>query len=152
MYLILLTLATNQCTNKENVIDSNCDFQILRFNRNQVKCHDTGQYKKYCNHYAIPNEFQVMKKVGIGNQYVYTFKPQAIYTESHNNKHKKASFYYKFTCDNKNNNPKLELTIYPTSDDNQVVTLVAVITLLVLVCILVSMCIIITVKITMILL
>ena len=81
-----------------------------------------------------------MKEVGIGNQDVYTFKPQAIYTETHNSKHKDASFYYKFTCDNKNNNPKLELTIYPTSDVNPLVTLVAVIILFVLVCILVGMC------------
>lgn len=127
MYLIFLTLVINQYIYKENIVDSNCDFQILRFNRNQVKCHNTGQYEKYCNHYAIPNEFKVMKEVGIGNQYVYTFKPQAIYTEIHNSKHKNASFYYKFTCDNKNNNPKLELTIYPTSDVNPLVTLVAII-------------------------
>ena len=140
MYLILLTLATNQCTYKENIVTNNCDFQILRFNRNQVKCHDTGQYEKYCNHYAIPNEFQVMKEVGIGNQDVYTFKPQAIYTESHNSKRKDASFYYKFTCDNKNNNPNLELTIYPTSDVNPVVTLIVVIIIFVLVCMLIGMC------------
>ena len=74
-----------------------------------------------------------------GNQDVYTFKPQAIYTESHNSKRKDASFYYKFTCDNKNNNPKLELTIYPTSDVNPLVTLVAVIILFVLVVIIIKL-------------
>lgn len=140
MYLILFTLATHQCSYKENTVTNNCDFQILRFNRNQVKCHDTGQYQKYCNHYAIPNEFQVMKEVGIGNQDVYTIKPQAIYTETQHSKRKDASFYYKFTCDNKNNIPNLELIIYPTSDVNPLVTLVVIIILFVLLCFLVGMC------------
>jgi hypothetical protein len=35
MYLTLLTLATNECIYKENIIDGNCDFQIHCFNRNQ---------------------------------------------------------------------------------------------------------------------
>jgi hypothetical protein len=44
---------------RENVLTNNCDFDILRFQRNEIMCIDYGIHKKFCNHYALNKEFLV---------------------------------------------------------------------------------------------
>ena len=132
---MILTMAINEYSYKENIINNNCEFQILRIAKNEVKCYDTGKYVKYCNHYAIPTEFQIIKEIGIGNKEILTFKPQGIYTETENTKQKDASFYYKFTCNNENNIPNLELIIYPSSDVNPITNVFTIILIIIFICI-----------------
>lgn len=143
MYLILLTLGNSfdkkQYNIQNNIINNNCEFQILRINRNQVKCYDKGEYEKYCKHYSIPNEFKVIKEIGIGNQDIYIFKPESIYKETNNNKIKLASFNYRFTCNKNTNIPNLEVIINPTYDISPFVTLFVIILLLLLICIIFSL-------------
>ena len=111
IYLNLLTYYPEDL--RENTINNNCDFNIIRFKRNEVMCVDYGLNKKYCDHYALPNEFIVLKELSVGNNEKYTIKPSAIYEEFTYNKIKLADFYYSFTCSNEDNEPRLLLTIVP---------------------------------------
>ena len=125
---------------KEDIVNSDCDFQVLRFRKNEVKCYDMGKHEKYCDHYSIPHEFKVTKEIGIGNQDVFTFTPHAMYTETSNSKTKIASFYYRFTCNKQTNNPKLQLIIYPTTDVSPVVALIMFLVIVFILGLLFSMC------------
>ena len=98
---------------RENTINNNCDFNIIRFKRNEVMCIDYGLNKKYCNHFILPNEFIVLKELAAGNNEKYIIKPYAIYEESSYNKVKLADFYYSFTCSNEDNEARLLLNIVP---------------------------------------
>lgn len=111
IYLNLLTYYPADL--RENTINNNCDFNIIRFKQNEVMCIDYGLNKKYCHHFALPNEFIVLKELSVGNNEKYTIKPNAIYEEFTYNKIKLADFYYSFTCSKEDNEPRLLLTIVP---------------------------------------
>ena len=78
--------------NSENYIDNTCKFNTIRIRRNQVICNDYGVNVKYCDHYAIPEEFTIVKEIGVGNSDVFTIKPYAMYEEYNNRKRLLASF------------------------------------------------------------
>ena len=98
---------------EKNYIRNTCSFDIVRIKKNNIKCFDYGYYSSYCNHYSLPSEFVITKEKSLGNKYVYTIKPEAIYEKTNYNKIKIADFYYNFYCDNSDNQVKLYLTIVP---------------------------------------
>ena len=49
---------------RENKINNDCDFNIIRIKKKDIICYDFGLNKNYCNNYAIPNEIIVIKKKG----------------------------------------------------------------------------------------
>ena len=97
-----------------NTINSDCDFQVLRFKRKDINCYDRGVNKLYCKSNIIAKEFTIKKELGVGNKVNYIIKPQAMYEEINNVEYKIADFQYFFYCDNNYNLPKLSLNIYPT--------------------------------------
>lgn len=98
---------------RENKINSDCDFNIIRIKKKHIICYDFGLNKNYCNHYAIPNEFIVTKEKGL-NQDNIIIKPEKMYEEFSNNKVLMANFYYSFICNKYDIEPILELNIVPT--------------------------------------
>ena len=100
--------------NRKNVIKNTCEFNTIRFKREHANCLDLGQYQKYCNDNNLANEFVVTREIGVGNKPVYTIKPTAMWEEFDNNRYKKADFYYNFYCDERDNEPQLQLNIIPT--------------------------------------
>ncbi len=116
IYLNLLSLSSFPISMRENIIKSNCEFEIIRFKKNDIDCMDYGKYVSYCNHYAMPEEFTVLKEKGINYKEIITIKPYAIYEKSNNNKIKLADFYYDFKCNKEDNEAKLYLTIVPLYD------------------------------------
>lgn len=101
---------------RENNINSNCDFDIIRIKKQDVLCNDYGVYKKYCNHYSIPDEFTIKKEIGMQNKEQLNIKPDIMYEETYDNKIVLADFYYIFNCDRLDNEPRLYLKIIPISD------------------------------------
>jgi len=118
MLFLYLNLLTNYQEMRENNIKNTCNFQIVRFKKSEVSCIDTGKYSFYCNHYALPYEFVIIKEKTVNNKDLYTIKPEAIYEETNYNKIILANFYYNFKCSKKDNEPKLSLIIVPSNDNS----------------------------------
>ena len=121
--LTILILSHQECSHnslclvRENIIQNNCNFNIIRFNKNELLCSDYGINKKYCNHYSLPNEFTITKEIGVNKKENIIIKPYALWeTNDINFKIKVADFYYTFTCSNKDNFPKLILNIVPKKE------------------------------------
>lgn len=113
IYLMYISSINFPNEMRENYIRNTCSFDIVRIKKNNIKCFDYGYYSSYCNHYSLPSEFVIRKEKSLGNKYVYTIKPEAIYEKTNYNKIKIADFYYNFYCDNSDNQAKLYLTIVP---------------------------------------
>ena len=128
---ILLALSYEYPFERENTIENSCDFDILRIKKKDVMCSDYGTYVKYCNHYSIPEEFVIYNEKGINGK-IITIKPYALWEETSSSKTKLADFYYIFTCDNRDNYPKLIQHIVPVygKDINPLIYLVVIIILI----------------------
>ena len=113
-----LTLAVSFITN-DNYINSDCEFDIIRLNKNQIKCIDSGVNKKYCNHYKFPNEIKITKERGIGLNDKFIFSPQAMYEEKDDKVYKMLDFKYSFYCDKNHNYPDLSVYLTPTKKYNK---------------------------------
>ena len=83
---------------RENIIDSNCIFDIIRIQKKDIICNDYGLNKKYCDHYSIPEEFRINKEVGINNKNSYNIKPTIMYKQILDNRIILADFYFTFKC------------------------------------------------------
>jgi len=102
---------------RENIIQNNCNFDIIRISKTELLCSDYGINKQYCNHYSLPQEFTVTKEFGVNNKENIIIKPYALWeTDDRNYKKKVADFYYTFTCSNLDNFPKLILNIVPKKE------------------------------------
>lgn len=101
---------------RENNIKNNCNFNIIRFKKSEVPCID--KYSFYCNNYALPYEFVIIKEKTVNNKDLYTIKPEAIYKETNYNKIILANFYYNFRCNKEDNKPKLSVIIVPSNDNS----------------------------------
>ena len=117
---------------RENVIRNDCEFEIIRFKRDEVDCFDYGKNVRYCNHYAMPNEYVVTKEKGINLKEVNTIKPDFLYKKTDYNKLKLADFYYEFTCNKIDSDPKLLLNIVPVNDNSALISCLYFIGLLLL--------------------
>ena len=115
-FVALITIAHYSIKMDENIIENNCNFNTVRFNRNDVMCADYGVYKKYCKSYYMPYEFIVTKEHGLNYKLNYNIEPKAIFEEYSNKKTVLANIYYRFTCSNEDNEPKLMLNIVPLND------------------------------------
>ena len=113
---MLLSFSYYPASIHENVINNECNFNILHFKKHQVKCFDHGINKKYCNTYSIPNDFVILKEYGLDYNENINIYPNGIYKyyNSGANSIKLAHFYYSFNCDNITKEAKLLLTILPT--------------------------------------
>ena len=135
MALLISTFLLADCQNfqKEHNIQNNCEFDILRIKKSDIICNDYGKYNKFCNHYAQPQEFVVHNENGINGKHII-IKPSAIWEETDYGKEKLADFYYTFTCDNRNNYPKLIQNIVPTpgNDNNPLVLLIFIIVIVIM--------------------
>ena len=109
MFLTTLVLLNSVI---EHSITNECDFNVIRFKKNTVKCIDNGVYAKLCNHYSLPDEFKVIKEKGLNNIDHFEFEPKRMIREIGDNKKIMAEFEYDFIC-KKNQPAKLELNIYP---------------------------------------
>ncbi len=99
---------------RKNIIENTCEFNTLRFQKNDVICIDLGQNAKYCNSNNLANEFVVNKEIGIGNKEVYIIKPTVMWEEIGNDRYRMADFYYSLHCNHQDNKPELTLKILPT--------------------------------------
>ena len=109
----LVVLSSNKY--HKNEVRNTCEFNTIRFNREDVNCLDMGQHVSYCNNRNLPQEFVVTKELGIGNKEIITIKPEAMWEEVDNTRFKMANFQYNFYCDNQDNEPQLMLNILPTT-------------------------------------
>ena len=141
-WLTTITIFTNinQCNIDRNNIDNTCDFEKIRILKKDIKCTDTGQYSKYCNHYSLPNEFIVTKEIGVGNKENIIIKPQGIFRETEYSKQQIAKFTYNFICHNENGIPNLDLIISPKNDINPIWTFLFVIIIIILCIMVASIC------------
>lgn len=98
---------------RENSISNTCEFKILHFHKKDIMCIDYGINKKYCNHFSLPNKFNVYNEIGLNNKENIIIEPYAMYEEYSNYKTKIATFYYSFTCSHLDNEAKLLLNIVP---------------------------------------
>jgi len=132
----LMILSNHFSLERENIIQNNCDFDILRIKKSDRMCSDYGKYVKYCNHYSQPQEFLVYNENGINGKHI-TIKPSAIWEETDNSKTKLADFYYTFTCDSHDKQPKLIQHIVPApgQDVNPLIMLILVALILIIMCI-----------------
>jgi hypothetical protein len=136
LQLAHIFLLTNTCQNqRENVINNNCDFDILRIKKSDIMCSDYGTYVKYCNHYSLPQEFLVYNENGINGKHI-TIKPSAMWKETDNNKVKLADFYYTFTCDNRDKEPRLiqHIVPKPEHDTNPLFMLIFLVLIVIIIC------------------
>lgn len=101
---------------REDIINSNCDFDIIHIKKQDIVCNDYGVNKKYCDHYSIPDEFTIKQEIGLENKVNFNIKPRRMYQETYDNKIVLADFYYIFNCDRVDNESQLYLKIIPTSD------------------------------------
>tara|TARA_B100000963_G_scaffold202965_1_gene176756 strand:- start:161 stop:703 length:543 start_codon:yes stop_codon:yes gene_type:complete len=118
--LILLLFNTNYALPfdfplRENIIENTCNFQIIRFNKNDVTCVDYGMNVNYCHHHIIPDEFIIHNEVGVNNKKNFIIKPYSVWSQSNINQ-KVLDFHYVFRCDGKYNEPSLLVNIVPTSE------------------------------------
>lgn len=98
---------------RTNIIQNSCEFDIIRIKREDIMCSDYGTNKKYCNHFALSQEFVITNEIGIENKKNIVIKPYVMYFDFGDNKHKVADYYYTFTCSHEDNFPKLILNIVP---------------------------------------
>ena len=131
----VMILSNHFSLERENIIQNNCHFDILRIKKSDRMCSDYGKYAKYCNHYSQPQEFLVYNENGINGKHI-VIKPSALWQETDNNKIKLADFYYTFTCDNRDKQPKLIQHIVPTpgQDINPLIMLTLFVLLLIIMC------------------
>ena len=131
----VMILSNHFSLERENIIQNNCEFDILRIKKSDRMCSDYGQYVKYCNHYSQPQEFLVYNENGVNGKHI-TIKPSAMWRETDNSKTKLADFYYTFTCDNRDKEPKLIQHIVPSpgQDMNPLIMLTLLILLLIVIC------------------
>lgn len=115
-------------------INNQCNFDILRINKQDISCIDYGKYSKYCNHYAQPNEFIVYNEKGLKGKQI-TIKPSAMWEETDNNKYKIADFYYTFKCNKNDNTPTLIQHIVPTKGYDINPIYIIVVLIIIIVCI-----------------
>ena len=125
---------------RENKINNDCDFNIIRIKKKDIICYDFGLNKNYCNHYAIPNEIIVIKEKGLNRDNII-IKPESMYEEFNYNKVLMAKFYYSFVCNKYHSEPILELNIVPTKQydlslGEQLFQLLFILSLLILISIL----------------
>ncbi len=109
----VMILSNHFSLERENIIQNNCEFDILRIKKSDRMCSDYGQYVKYCNHYSQPQEFLIYNENGINGKHI-VIKPSAMWRETDNSKTKLADFYYTFTCDSRDKEPKLIQHIVPS--------------------------------------
>lgn len=113
MIAIIYTL-TISTLNTQNVINNNCNFDIVRMKKTDVQCINYGKYVNYCTHYSRPNEIIITNEKGINNSNI-VIKPTKMWQEIDFNKYKMADFYYTFTCNNEHGTLSLIQHIVPTS-------------------------------------
>ena len=138
--LVNLLLMTNLDIPKV-YINNECNFDILRINKQDISCIDYGKYSMYCNHYSQPNEFIVYNEKGLKGKQI-TIKPSAMWEETDNNKYKIADFYYTFKCNKNDNTPILIQHIVPTKqyDVNPIYIIVLFIIIIIIIIICVLFC------------
>jgi hypothetical protein len=131
----VMILSNHFSLERENIIQNNCEFDILRIKKSDRMCTDYGKYAKYCNHYSQPQEFLIYNENGINGKHI-VIKPSAMWQETDNSKTKLADFYYTFTCDNRDKQPKLIQHIVPTpgQDMNPLIMLTLFVLLLIVMC------------------
>lgn len=98
---------------RQHKISNSCEFDIVRLKRNEVSCIDLGLHKKYCHHPGVSKEFVITKENGIVKNTII-IKPEVMYEEVNGQKYTMAKFYYTFSCDYYEKQPRLELNIVPT--------------------------------------
>ena len=113
-YFIILSVSHTYKGNYENIVQNECNFDVLKIQRNDIKCIDYGINKKYCDHYSQAKEITITKKKNSNN--VIISAPHGMWEDSyhHHSKYdstKIASFYYTFSC--KNDKPSLTQHIIP---------------------------------------
>ena len=113
--LLFLTTLSHLSTNFDN-IQSDCEFNILRFKRFDVWCQDMGKNSEYCNHNNLAKEFLVMKEIGLNNIEKITIKPRAMYENINGFDYKMADFKYFFKCSKGDSDALLTLQITPTKN------------------------------------
>lgn len=128
----LLALSYDFQFERENIIENSCSFDILRIRKKDIMCSDYGINVKYCDHNSQPEEFVIYNEKGINGK-IITIKPYALWKETSNDKKKVADFYYTFTCDYRDNHPKLIQHIIPVpgEDINPLIYLVIIVILIV---------------------
>lgn len=99
---------------RENIIENTCNFQIIRFSKEEVTCVDYGFNTNYCNDFVIPYEFTVESEIGLENKKNLVIRPYAIWSELATLE-KVLDFYYIFRCDSKYNEATLQVNIVPTN-------------------------------------
>ena len=123
--LTLFTISYQECSQnnfgdyilQKNIINNNCSFDIIRINRLDVLCNDYGVNKKYCNHFSLPNEFIVIKELGVNSKENIIIKPYAMWiTDDKFYKKKIADFHYTYKCSSNNNIPVLIINIIPRKE------------------------------------
>ena len=131
----VMILSNHFSLERENIIQNNCEFDILRIKKSDRMCSDYGQYVKYCNHYSQPQEFLIYNENRINGKHI-VIKPSAMWQETDNSKTKLADFYYTFTCDSGDKEPKLIQHIVPSpgQDMNPLIMLTLLILLLIVMC------------------
>lgn len=117
LFIYLNILSSYPIQMRENVIRNDCEFEIVRFKKDDADCLDYGKNARYCNHYTMPNEYVVTKEKGINLKEVFTIKPDGLYRKTDYNTLKLADFYYDFTCNRIDNEARLLLTIVPVNDN-----------------------------------
>ena len=135
----IFLLVNNFDLKRENTIQNSCNFDILRISKNDRKCIDYGKYKNYCNHYSQPEEF-IIKNENTLNGKEIIINPKAMWEETNNGRFKVANFYYTFTCDKYNKNPKLIQHIVPRPNYDlhpiyNIIFFVIIILILIIICV-----------------
>ncbi len=115
-FVTLITIAHYSINMDENIIENNCNFNIVRFGRNDIMCSDYGFNKKYCKTDYLPHEFIITKEHGLNYNLNYNIEPKAIFQKYSVKNTVLANIYYRFTCSNEDNEPKLILNIVPLND------------------------------------
>ena len=115
LFAFYLVTISNLSTNLD-IIQSDCEFKTLRFNRQDIWCQDMGLNKKYCGHNSIAKEFLVIKEIGLNNIEKITIKPRAMYENINGIDYKMADFSYFFRCSKGDTDALLTLQITPTKN------------------------------------
>jgi hypothetical protein len=97
-----------------NVINNNCDFDIIRIKKEHIMCNDLGIYKKYCNSRYQPEEFIIYNEKTVNKKQI-TIKPYNLIISTNYYKKEIAKYYYYFTCNNADNYPRLIQHIIPNA-------------------------------------
>ena len=116
MISILFTITLSNLSTNLDIIQSDCEFKTLRFNRQDIWCQDMGLNTKYCGHNSIAKEFLVIKEIGLNNIEKITIKPRAMYENINGLDYKMADFNYFFRCSKGDSDALLTLQITPTKN------------------------------------